>query len=199
MKIGCIVLAAGRSARFGENKLLADLNGTPVLARTLRAVPRESFAKCVCVCASAEVERLARDCGFPVKHYPGGALSDSIRTGLEGLPATDGILFVNGDQPLLRRESMLRLMETFAAHPRAVCRLTFGGVPGSPVLFPADLRSALGALRGEAGGMAAAKRCGAEAICAEADFEAELWDTDDPEALRRAKEFLDANPRYEGE
>ena len=199
MKLGCIVLAAGKSARFGENKLLANLNGAPVLARTLRAVPREAFETRVCVCASAEVERLANACAFPVKRYPGGALSDSISAGLAEMPELDGIVFVNGDQPLLRRESLLRLTEAFAMNPQAVCRLAFGGAAASPALFPAGMRNALEELRGEEGGMTAAKRSGAEIVCVEASCAAELWDTDDRAALRRAKEFLDANPTYERE
>lgn len=199
MRIGCIVLAAGKSSRFGANKLLEDLNGIPVLARTLRAVPAKRFEKCACVCASAEVEELARGCGFPAKRYAGGALSDSIRTGLAEMPELDGWMFVNGDQPLLQRSSLLDLIAAFEENPQAVCRLSYAGAVASPALFPAAMREELMQLRGERGGMSAAKECGAQIVPVEASRAEELWDTDDRAMLMRARDFLIANPRFEKE
>lgn len=185
MRIGCIVLAAGRSTRFGENKLIKDLCGAPVLAWTLRALPLDRLDACVCVCASAEAERISLDCGVPVRRYAGGTLSDSIREGLAALPKCDGILFVNGDQPLLTRESLIRLIEALAAEPDAVCRLACGETMASPALFPASLRSALEDLRGERGGMSAATS--ARVLPVQAVSPEELWDTDDPAALAEAE------------
>lgn len=39
-----VIVAGGSSSRFGSDKLMADLNGTPVLGRTL-----EVFSSCACI------------------------------------------------------------------------------------------------------------------------------------------------------
>ena len=44
LKIGCVVMAAGNAARFGENKLAATVNGKPLIEHALDAIPRESFS-----------------------------------------------------------------------------------------------------------------------------------------------------------
>ena len=41
MKIGCVVMAAGSSVRFGENKLAQLVDGKPIILRVLEAIPRE--------------------------------------------------------------------------------------------------------------------------------------------------------------
>ena len=192
VRIGCIVLAAGKSSRFGGNKLQADLNGIPILVRTLRALPTERFDCIACVCASEVIAHLAETCGVPAKRYEGGSLSESIRTGLAEMPRVDGWMFVNGDQPLLKRDSLIRMLDAFAAHPDAVIRLSFGDVQASPSIFPASARDALTALTGESGGMRAAKALRLESIPVSAESEAELWDIDDEEARMRAIQYLNS-------
>lgn len=199
MKIACIVLAAGKSGRFGTNKLLKPLQGHCVLSRVLRALPPDRFEKCVCVCSDSEVERLIRSSGIEAVRYAGGALSDSIRTGLSAVPAMDGWLFVNGDQPLLQKDSIIRMVEAFAAEPDAIYRLSFRDVQASPVLFPADMYDALMRLTGEQGGMTAAKRRSARIIPVQADFPEELLDVDDEALFRQAQSFLNDRPFSEKE
>ena len=89
--------------------------------------------------------------------YAGGPQSETVRLGVRQMEGTGGCLFVQGDQPLCTAQSMERLLDSFLSAPGDVHRLSFGGVPGSPVLFPASLFPALGALTGERGGMAAAR------------------------------------------
>ena len=49
MQIACIILAAGKSLRFGENKLLAPVSGAPLLSHTLRAIPTSLFSQILVV------------------------------------------------------------------------------------------------------------------------------------------------------
>ena len=39
LRIGCVVMAAGRASRFGTNKLLQEIGGKSLLRRALEAVP----------------------------------------------------------------------------------------------------------------------------------------------------------------
>ena len=40
MKLGCVIMASGEGKRFGSNKMLADIYGEPLIARTIDSVPR---------------------------------------------------------------------------------------------------------------------------------------------------------------
>ena len=188
--LGCVVLAAGKSRRFGGNKLLAELGGKAVLSRTLAALPRECFDRIVVVTSDPAVTALCRERGFETREYSGGPQSASIREGSAPMDGTDGCMFVNGDQPLLRPDSLGRMAAAFAAAPECVHRLAFNGAAASPVILPSSAYPALRTLEGESGGMAAI--CGGawEVRTVEAECESELWDVDDEPALRRAEEFL---------
>ena len=35
MKLGCVIMASGEGKRFGSNKMLADIYGEPLIARTI--------------------------------------------------------------------------------------------------------------------------------------------------------------------
>lgn len=182
-RLGCVVLASGRSTRFGGNKLLADLGGKPVLARTLSAIPKELFEKVTVVVSDPEVEAVARSCGFDTVFYEGGPVSESIRRGLETVPGTDGCLFVNGDQPLISEGSIRKMAELFRDDPARGLRLAYGGEQGSPVLFPSVWYKDLMELKGERGGMSAVKEKGEVFSSVQAENIAELLDADTPEEL----------------
>lgn len=192
MRIACIVLAAGKSTRFGANKLLAPLAGKLLLEHTLDAIPRSCFSQVVAVVSNPAVEQLCRRCGVDVRVYEGGPQSKSIRLGLEKLEDADGCLFVLGDQPLCSSDSIRRLVSDFQAQPKAVHRLAYQGQPSSPTLFPAHLFPALKKLTGEHGGMAAVGD--APVWYTEAAGPQELWDADTPEKLSRIQQYLQAHP-----
>lgn len=187
MRVGCVVLAAGRSERFGANKLCYMLRGIPVLRRTLDALPADRLAAVIPVVSCAETEQICLDAGLTPVRYAGGPVSDSIRQGLHVLPDTDGCLFVNGDQPLLRTETVLTMLDLFEREPAAVIRASFRGQPGSPVLFPAAAFPALEALRGENGGRRVIAEGGYRVIPAEVSGEREMLDVDTPEDMARAE------------
>lgn len=192
MQIGCVVLAAGKSTRFGGNKLLAPLNGVPLLAHTVKAIPTALFSQVVAVVSDFQVAQLCREFDVEVCAYEGGPQSQSIRTGLQALKPMDGCLFVLGDQPLCSSESIQRLVHSFQAQPEHVHRLSYQGQPSSPTLFPANLFPALMQLHGERGGMAAAGDTPVhyvEAFCPQ-----ELWDADTPDKLSKIQQYLQAHP-----
>ena len=192
MRIACIVLAAGKSTRFGANKLLAPLVDRPLLVHTLDAIPRSCFSQMVAVVSNPEVETLCRRHGVKTVAYQGGPQSQSIRLGLEAIQDADGCLFVLGDQPLCSSDSIRRLVSDFQAQPKAVHRLAYQGQPSSPTLFPSRLFPALKKLTGEHGGMAAVGDT--PVWYTEAAGPQELWDADTPEKLSRIQQYLQAHP-----
>ena len=60
-----------------------------------------------------------------------------MRLGLEALGDLDACMFLPGDQPLLRRETVEVLLETWKDEPNSIIRPAFEDSEGSPVLFPA--------------------------------------------------------------
>ena len=189
LPVGCVVLAAGASARFGGNKLLAPFRGEPLIRRALAAVPAPMLAAAAVVTRFDEIKTLAEAAGFLCVWNPCPALgqSHSVRLGVEALtgacPGLAGILFLPADQPLLRRESVEALLARFWEEPEAILAASSGGVRGSPCLFPAWAFSELLALTGDTGGGAVIRRH-PEALRLMELPAPELRDADTPGALR---------------
>ena len=69
-------------------------------------------------------------------------------------------------------------------------RLSYDGVPGSPVVFPKGLFPALAALTGERGGMAAAREAGAAIRLTQAFSPWEMMDADTEKALSEIEKIM---------
>lgn len=185
-KIGCVVMAAGLSRRFGGDKLAQNIKGIPMIQRALEAVPTEELAAVVVVSGRRAVLELAGEFGFQGIFHPDPAsgAASTVRLGLEALPPCDGALFMVADQPLLRRETVGHLVRRWREDPGFIAALGHHGVRGNPCLFPADLFSELMALEGDRGGAAVIRRHLDRLFLVEASAE-ELTDVDDPDALRQ--------------
>ena len=152
LKIGCVIMAAGNAQRFGENKLAAVVNGKPLIRHTLETVP--SDLETVVVTQYREVSAIAGEYGFPVilNHHPEWGISHTIHLGTEHLKHCDGILYMVSDQPLLRRDSVEKVVSLWRTHPHCIVGASHEGVRGSPNLFPKDFFPALSSLQGDRGG-----------------------------------------------
>ncbi|MDO5112706.1 MAG: nucleotidyltransferase family protein [Clostridia bacterium] len=192
MKTGCILMAAGVSSRFGENKLLLAYQGKPVYACAMNAIPAERLCAVAVVSGTDEVLQEAAARGFTaiLNERPQDGVSRTIRLGLDALGGVDAALFLVGDQPALTRASVLRLLDMGQAHPSCIVRLGYGDTVGNPVWFPGKYFDELRALTGDTGG-GRVLRTHPEAVrTCQADHPCELWDIDSPEALQRLNEAL---------
>lgn len=188
--VAAIVLAAGQSRRMGRrNKLLAEVDGRPMVARTVAAV-LASRASGVTVVLGHQAEKVrAALTGFDVKfvdnpEYAEG-LSTSLRRGLAALPAeTEGALICLGDMPRIPSEEIDRLIASFdPAAGRAICVPTHRGKRGNPVLLGQRFFAEIQEISGDVG---ARQLIGAYPELVhevEMDSDAVLIDIDTPEAL----------------
>ena len=187
MKIGCIVMAAGKGVRFGRNKLVEEIGGTPMLARTCKNIPSDRFERMVVVVSSDRTAELCRIEAIPFVQYSGGPQSETVRIGMRSMMDLDGCMFFMGDQPLCGRKSIDRMLDAFEETPDHVIRLSSHGVASSPTIFPSSTFPALCSLEGEQGGMAALKQNKQVPIrLIEAENEEEIADVDtvsDAEAM----------------
>lgn len=160
LRVGAIVLAAGRSTRLmGGNKLLAACRGRlPVITHVVDAVLAASVAGVHVVVAHERariVEALAgRSVAF-VAAPQGCGIGVSIAAGIRVLEAAavDGALIVLGDMPFVDPCHLDRLIAAFTASGgRAICVPTHAGRRGNPWLWPRGCFPELMRLTGDVGG-----------------------------------------------
>lgn len=152
MPVG-LLLAAGRSRRFGTDKRLHPLaDGTPMVvaaARTLRAALPRTLA--VVAAADAAGERLAAE-GLELVRCPAAAagMGRSIACGVAASVDADGWLIALGDMPWVRPATVAAVAGSLA-RGAAVARPVYAGVGGHPVGFGAAFAADLIALEGDRG------------------------------------------------
>lgn len=140
--ISAVVMASGHSHRFGGEKLLAPLEGQPLVSHLFRALPQEIFQSVAVVSRSTQILDLAQKAGLhPV--YNDDRTDDTaktIRLGLASIaPDSAGCMFFVADQPWLCQGTILRLCARFYTWPDNIHLPVHGGRRGNPVLFPRAL------------------------------------------------------------
>lgn len=157
-KIAALVLAAGRSTRFGaENKLLATFEGRPMIAHVLAAITEAGLDPVIVVIGhEADAVRAAigpRMGAFVDNPRFAEGLSTSLRAGLAAMPESVGATFVMlGDMPRVSAATLRRLVMAASEHPAAQAFVpTFEGHWGNPVLVRRALFPSLMALHGDQG------------------------------------------------
>lgn len=134
-RTGCVIMASGQGKRFGGNKLMADFHGKPMIQRALDAT-EGLFTRRVVVTRHESVAELCREQNVEVVLHDLPHRSDTVRLGLEALGDLDCCMFLPGDQPLLRRETVALLLENRKENPNNILRPAYEDTEGSPVLFP---------------------------------------------------------------
>ena len=187
-KIGCVIMASGLGKRFGGNKLMADFHGKPMIQRALDATERLFFRRVV-VTRHESVAELCHQQNVNVILHDLPHRSDTIRISLEALGDLDACMFLPGDQPLLRRETVAMLLERWKVNPNHIIRPAYEDTEGSPVLFPAWAFTELMNLpEGKGGGVVIQKHIH-EVLRVLIPDPFELADADTPEMLTMLKGF----------
>ena len=188
-RIAALVLAAGRSTRMGpENKLLADVAGTPIVRRVVETALR-SAARPVHVVIGHQADSVrAALAGLDVTfvanaHYADG-LSASLRTGLAGLPPEiDGAIVILGDMPEIAPGLIDRLIAAFEPkESRGIVVPVSGGKRGNPVLWGRAYFAGMADVTGDTGAKHLLGMHAAEIVEIAADA-AIHTDIDTPDAL----------------
>jgi molybdenum cofactor cytidylyltransferase len=190
-RIGAVLLAAGQSRRMGAiNKLLAAIEGVPMILRSLDAV-LASHAAPVIVVTGHEAERVVAAIGHKrkvdLRHNPAYAegLSTSLASGLAALPADiDGVLICLGDMPRVSAKEIDRLIDAFnPTEGRAIVVPTHGGKRGNPVLFAKRYFAEMTAVSGDVGARHLIGEHADDVAEVEMADDGVLLDVDSPDAL----------------
>lgn len=162
-----IVLAAGRSSRFGSDKLLAPLQGRPVLAHVLEVAMSSSRAGALRVVylvvrdAGSREARLGEAAGARVivAERAAEGLALSLRAGFDRVAATApatgaAALVLLGDQPAVRRDVIEEVVRRWRATGAPAVRPRYADrpdEPGHPVLIDRQLWAQVNTLEGDTG------------------------------------------------
>ena len=140
-RVAGLVLAAGRSTRFGSPKALALLDGRPLLEHVLAAARSAGLEPIVVVLGddadaiepaiSWQTERRVRN------PDPGRGLSSSLRLGLDtfvamaGKPPVEAAVILLGDQPRSDPAVIVALVERLASTDRPIIVPRYSGGGGA--------------------------------------------------------------------
>ena len=177
-----ILLAAGRSLRFGERDKLAEpYLGRPLALHVVAALAPVPFARRIAVVSGTELE--FADYQRVTNPHPEQGQAGSLRLGVAAAreAGSEAVIVTLADMPRVTAYHIQRLLNA-AAGPEAIVASSDGVRSSPPALFGAALFDELEGLQGDQGARELIRR-GAQ-IATAPD---ELVDIDTPEELERLR------------
>ena len=189
--IAGLLLAAGRSARFGTDKLCAKLRGKAVIRWSAQAlVPSVEVAYVVIPPgADAVVQALSRlDVRVVVNLARDEGMASSIRAGVEAMPPdVEAVIIALGDQPTVDAGVVTDLIRRWQTGDVDAVVPMYRDGRGHPVLFGRSCFEALRALRGDVGARAVLESLGDRVASVDVSTAMPI-DVDTPEMLAALEE-----------
>ncbi len=191
--MAAVVLAAGMSRRMGgANKLLAPMDGVPMVARVVDAF-LASKADPVLVVLGHQAEKVrealaGRDVRFVENPAYEEGLGASLRAGIEAVDETvDGALVALGDMPWIRSDHIDALIAAFdPAGPATIVVPVHDRKRGHPVLWSARHFAEMRKLGGDVGARGLLEKHADAVRAVPIDDAAVHLDVDTPEMLKGA-------------
>jgi CTP:molybdopterin cytidylyltransferase MocA/xanthine/CO dehydrogenase XdhC/CoxF family maturation factor len=203
VKLPGLVLAAGRGKRFGgSSKMLADVDGQPVLRHVVEAALASHLDPVIVVLGSAAEAGLRAiegldDPRLRVVFNPSWASgkASSFQVGLREVPAdAPGVVALLGDMPRVKTWLIDRVLSEFEISGKLSFPVTpgpGGPVKGHPTAYPRELFGEIGALVGDDTAMTAIRRHWSEAVkipLEDASTQIDIDTAQDLELLKTARE-----------
>ena len=155
--IALVLLAAGKSSRMGQHKLLLPLGGRPLASYAVEAALASHARPVIVVLGhnSEAVREVMPPGGLSVVLNPAYAegMSTSLRAGIDAVPnGARGAIIALADQPLVSPALLNALLRAASAEPEAIVTTSYGSRRGTPVCFPRAYFAELAAVSGDEGG-----------------------------------------------
>lgn len=166
MDIILVLLAAGDSRRFGENKLLYMLEGKPMyehIADTIGKLPDKQWKEKIIVTQYKKIMENMKEWGYHIIENTESNLgiSHSIHLAIEKIQLMYqtgviyrpyAICFIVCDQPYLRSATIETFVKGYVKSRKGIGCLCFHGERGNPVIFSDKYEEELLLLAGDVGG-----------------------------------------------
>ena len=185
-KITLIMLAAGNSRRFGSNKLIYEIDGTPMYLRTLNQLQKAAseLGNCeiIVVTQYEEIAAKAQVSGAQVliNPHPERGISSSMQIGLAAEKESTACLFTVSDQPWLTAETIVSLVHKFQSEPKGMACTILNNKTGNPCIFSSKYYPELMQITGDKGGKQIINKHPEDVAYLEIKDAKELVDVDTP-------------------
>jgi molybdenum cofactor cytidylyltransferase len=194
-RIAGVVLAAGTSTRMGQNKLLMELDGEPLVRRAVVRAAKAGLDPLIVVLGheadrvQAVLDVLAYQ---PVVNadYERG-VNSSLRAGIQAASASGAraAVVVLADMPFVTTAMLETLMQTYQQGSVPLVISDYDGVNAPPMLYDRSLFGELAQSEGQGCGKHEVKKHRHEAASASWPAEA-LTDLDEPQDFQRVREAV---------
>ena len=183
IKITGLVLAAGESRRMGVTKQLLPFGHNTILGQVIRNALESNLDEIVVVLGyqAQEIGQNISDAPVKVVVNPEfrEGLSSSIKKGLSNITETSAVMILLGDQPLVGKEIINRLLAELGRGDRGIIVPVYDNIRGHPVIFTPLYRDELLALQGDVGGKEIVRAHPEDVTEVNIDSEAVICDIDD--------------------
>jgi molybdenum cofactor cytidylyltransferase len=151
-----ILLAAGRSQRMGQPKLLLPWRRVPMIRHVAEGVLHSKLDQLIVVTGHRAEHVAAALHGLAVTLVHNAAFLDgqstSVRAGVEALSTeVDAAMILLADQPLLQSTTIDALIDVYRQEQPRIVVPRYNGQRGNPVLFARPLLPELRTLAGDQG------------------------------------------------
>ena len=154
--ISAILLAAGQSKRMdGENKLIKEIQGAPLIKYSVKNILAASVDKLIIVLGYQKdtIEKLIdknEKIKFVFNKDFESGMASSIKTGLNNLSEkTESFFICLGDMPMVGHDIYNQLIKSKAN--KEIIVPTYIGQQGNPVLFDKSMKEKVLDIRGDSG------------------------------------------------
>ena len=136
--ISAIIMASGFSRRMGENKLLMKYNNKFLIEYTLDVISKCNFKDKLIVTQYEKIKEIGENLDFKVvkNKYPNRGISESIKLGIKNCEESEGYMFFVGDQPLLDKKDIEKLINVFNEDTSFIVIPKYKNCFGNPVIYP---------------------------------------------------------------
>lgn len=199
LEFNIAILAAGAASRFGACKLLAPLNGKPVLNYSLDAASQTEAHEVFIITGGwyQEIEKHVELRNAEKEHFlycqnwqEGMGASIKLAANINKDKST-ALLIMLADQPLISAEQLNLLIRRWRDQPEQICCAQFNNTLGAPAIFPIGAQHKLLTLPNNQG----AKRLLTNQIVNTVSIPEAAWDIDTPTNLAQAHTLLAANTK----
>jgi len=193
IRIGLVIMASGLGRRFGGNKLMENLGDKPLIKWIMDST-EGLFDRRIVVTRSEDVKALCDSLSIQCILHALPNRNDTVRLGLSEIKEEiDYCFFVPGDQPLISKESITKLIMAVSNNEDnndMIVRTSYGDTACSPMGFHKKYFNELLELPEGKGGNWIAKNYPEKVCAVDVQNEYELWDIDTVADLERVKNVI---------